>query len=120
METVDDRTFKQKVKDVWVKGTEKVSDAARNAKTMVMEHPQEALTIAVLALPASLKLANSIVRAKQQSKETRYNECDVYDPRTGTHYYTKKPLTNQQKLNLESRYRAGEDKGKILYDMKLL
>ena len=120
METVDERTFKQKVHDFTSKTRAKVDTCVYNVKTAVKEHPMEAFTIACVAVPGVLKIANSAVRAHMQNQETRYNECDIYDPRTGTHYYTKRPLSNNQKLNLEREYRNGKNKGDILRDMKMI
>ena len=76
--------------------------------------------MACIAVPGVLKVINSAIRAHSQDQITRYNECDIYDPRTGTHYYTKKPLSNRQKLNLESQYKEGRNKGEILRDMKMI
>ena len=120
METFDNRTLKQKVHYGWTKTKYKVEDTWKGVKKTVSDHPMESFTIACLALPGVLKIANSAIRAHSQSMETRYNECDIYDPRTGTHYYTRKPLTNSQKLNLESQYKEGRNKGEILREMKML
>lgn len=120
METVDTRTFKQKVHDAYSKGRAKIDTAWYNVKTTVKEHPMESFTVLCMAVPGILKIGNSLIRKSIQDKETRYNECDIYDPRTGTHYYTKRPLTNNQKLNLESQYRDGRNKGDILREMKMI
>ena len=120
METVDNRTFKQKVHEGWVKVKCGAQDAYKVVYDTFREHPIESLTITSIALSGAFKCANSAMRMHMQNKETRYNECDIYDPRTGTHYYTKRPLTNNQKLNLESEYRSGKDKGKILREMHMI
>ena len=120
METVDNRSFKQKVHDFTSKTKGKIDTCVYNVKTTIKEHPMEAFTIACLTVPGVLKVGNSLVRAHIQNQETRYNECDIYDPRTGTHYYTKRPLTNAQKLNLESAYKEGKNKGEILRDMRMI
>ncbi|SFU31979.1 hypothetical protein [Butyrivibrio sp. INlla21] len=120
METVDNRTFKQKVHDFTSKAKGKVDTCVYNIKRTVKDHPMETFTIACLAVPGVLRVVNSAIRAHSQNQETRYNECDIYDPRTGTHYYTKRPLSNTQKLNLENEYKAGRNKGEILRDMKML
>lgn len=120
METVDNRTFKQKVHDFKSRTVTKIDNAWYKVKTTVKEHPMESFTVACIVIPGVLKIANSAVRAHMQNQETRYNECDIYDPRTGTHYYTKKPLTNTQKLNLESEYKTGRNKGEILREMRML
>ena len=120
METYDDRTFKQKVHDFTSKTRAKVDTCVYNVKTVVKEHPMESFTIACMAIPGILKVANSAIRAHSQDQLTRYNECDIYDPRTGTHYYTRKPLSNTQKLNLEAEYKNGRNKGEILREMKMI
>lgn len=120
METVDTRTFKEKVHEAKVKTVTAVQDGCKKVKRVIEDHPAEAFTLACVVIPGVLKCANSAIRLHQQSRETRYNECDVYDPRTGMHFYTKRPLTNNQKLNLENAYRSGRNKGDILREMNLL
>lgn len=120
METVDNRTFKEKVHAAKVKVQTGFQNGVKKVKDTVQDHPMETFTVICLAVPGVLKIVNSAIRAHSQNQETRYNECDIYDPRTGTHYYTKRPLTNNQKLNLENEYKAGRNKGEILRDMKML
>lgn len=120
METIDERTFKQKVHDAASTVKQKVEDGAKAVKKTVTDHPVESLTVLCFLGPGLLKVANTAIRGAQINKETRYNECDYYDPRTGEHWYTKKPLTANQKLNLEQRYKLGESKGSILRDMRMI
>ena len=120
MEVVDNRTLKQKAHDAFSKAKQKAEDGVKNVKKTIKDHPMESFTIACLAIPGMLKIANSAIRAHSQNQETKYNECDIYDPRTGTHYYTKKPLTNTQKLNLENQYKEGRNKGEILREMHMI
>ena len=121
METVDNRTFKQKVHEGWVKVKCGVQDTCKMVSDTVKEHPVESFTLLCLVVPGAFKCANSAMRMHMQNKETRYNECDIYDPRTGIHYYTKRPLTNSQKLYLEAEYRSGRSKGDILkHDLHLI
>lgn len=120
METVDNRSFKEKVRDFCIKAKEKVSEGVETVVETVKNHPMETFTLVCLAVPGILKCTNSAIRAHQQNQLTRYNECDVYDPRTGTHWYIKKPLTSRQKLNLEEQYKTGRNKGDILREMGML
>ena len=120
METIDERTLKQKIHDGVSTAKQKVEDGYNKVKKVVTDHPVETLTVVCMLGPGVLKVANSAIRARQQDKETKYNECDYYDPRTGEHWYTKKPLTANQKLNLEQRYKLGESKGSILRDMRMI
>ena len=120
METVDNRTWKEKIHDTKVKACEKLSDGWNGVKKTVSDHPMESFTLACLAVPGVLKIINSTIRAHSQNQETRYNECDIYDPRTGTHYYTRRPLSNKEKLNLESAYKEGRSKGDYLREKHLI
>ena len=120
MITVDERDLKTKINDAVNKAKDWTCEKVNNVKQVVSDHPMESFTMACLVVPGLLRIANSAIRAHSQNQETRYNECDIYDPRTGTHYYTKRPLTNNQKLNLESEYKAGRNKGEILREMKML
>ena len=120
METVDTRTFKEKVKDTFGRAKVKVAETYDGVKTAISEHPVETFTLLCLSVPGLLKLANTHAKDRQAKRDQRRDECDYYDPRTGEHWYTRKPLTSRQKLNLEQRYRAGEPKGRILKDMGML
>ena len=120
METVDNRSFKEKAKDLFGRIKVKATDTYNGAKRTIEEHPGETFTILVISIPGILKVVNSLIRSGQADKERRFDECDYYDPRTGEHWYTRKPLTANQKLNLEQRYKAGESKGEILKSMRML
>lgn len=118
METVDNRNFKEKVKD----GVNKVKGCAKNiwndSKEFVSENKGMIAFYAFILGPGLLKLGDSALKNARQKREQRYDECDFYDPRTGEHWYTRSPLTNRQKLELERRYNAGESKGSILKSMR--
>lgn len=116
METVDDRTFKQKVHDFKVRLVEKWDQFI----TWCKENPETALGALIFALPIIGKVLTSIFRFLRTVFEDYADKTDFYDPRTGEHWYTRRPLTSREKLNLERRYNNGESKGKILHEMHLL
>ena len=120
METVDDRTFKQKVKDGIGKAKDWSHDKWEDTKVFVRENKAELLFLAMVLGPGILKMGDTAIRKKMQDRDRRIDECDYYDPRTGEHWYTRRPLTNNQKLNLERRYNEGESKGDILRSMHML
>lgn len=120
METVDNRSFKEKFKDFWRRGKNKVGETVDKGKKFAGEHKEEIAVFAILFGPGLVKLMNTALRARMQMREDRYDECNYYDPRTGEHWYTRKPLTSRQKLNLETRYNNGESKGEILRSMGML
>ena len=120
METVDTRTFRQKIHDFVTRGKEKATESYDNVKRVVSENPDKAFFVACISIPGILKMINSLIRKRMLDKESRYDECNIYDPRTGTHYYTKRPLSNRQKLNLEAEYKAGRSKGDVLKEWHML
>lgn len=120
METYDDRTFKQKVKDGCEKAKIWAHDKWEDTKVFVKENKAELLFLTMILGPGILKMGDTAIRKKMQDRDRRIDECDYYDPRTGEHWYTRKPLSNNQKLNLERRYNNGESKGDILRSMHML
>lgn len=120
METVDDRTLKQKLKDGFSKAKTFGKEVWDDTKDFVKENKGTIAFYTMILGPGALKLGSEFLKNQRQKKESRYDECDIYDNRTGQHWYTKRPLTNRQKLNLETRYNAGESIGSILNSMNML
>ena len=116
METIDDRTLKQKWIDFKCKAGEKKDRFVNYCK----ENTETVVGITIIALPIVGKMFTSAMRSYRDYKDDRKRATDYYDPRTGEHWYTRKPLTANQKLNLEQRYNNGESKGQILRSMGLL
>ena len=114
-----DMTFEELKRDI----REKVEDATVKAKlaaeacmVWVMNNPREAAAIAGLILYACKKTDKYI----DIYRETRLRNSMIYDRSLGMYWETKKPLTANQRLTIESRHKAGESYGAILSDMKLL
>ena len=120
METVDNRTFKEKAKGAWATVKIKAGDAWDGTKKAVAEHKTEIGFCIMFLGPGLLKLGDTALRRRAAEKDRRNDDCDYYDPRTGEHWYTKRPLTTNQRLNLERRYNNGESKGEILRSMHML
>ena len=68
----------------------------------------------------AMKVASDASKKRKKKQEWLEEECRQWDPRTGTYLYIKKPMTNNQKLALSQRMKAGEQKAEILRDMKLI
>ena len=120
MVTVDDRSFKEKVKGAFREAKVKAGEAWDNTKTFVKENKGELLFLTMILGPGLLKMGDTMIRRHQNDRDRRRDECDIYDPRTGEHWYTRRPLTSNQQLNLERRYNNGESKGTILKSMHML
>lgn len=82
----------------------------------VSYHPQEAAAIGV-ALRFAWGKADKYLDIY---RETKLRDSMIYDRSLGMYWETKRPLTANQRLIIESRHKAGESYGSILSDMKLL
>ena len=120
METVDNRSWKQKIKDWWKNLKYKAEDKWKETKSFCSEHSDYITFFAFIFGPGLIKLLREALRYRRSENERKRDECDYYDPRTGEHWYTKSPLSSKQKLELERRYNNGESKGKILKSMHKL
>ena len=120
METVDFRTTKQKLHEFKVKVENGVCIGLHNAKTFVVNNKELCTGIAVVAIPEALRIGNSLIRHHQTAMELKRRDTDIWDPKRGQHYYVKKALTANQKLEYNRRYDRGEDGASILRSMRLL
>lgn len=88
------------------------------------ENPADAATAILGGLTivggGAMKIASDVSKKRKKKQEWIDEECRQWDPRTGTYLYTKKPMTNNQKLSLSQRMKNGEMKAEILRDMKLI
>lgn len=102
---------------------QKLEDAKQKAKNcfyktvrFVISHPDQAAAIAITGLWA-LKKADKYIDIY---RENRLRNSMIYDRSLGMYWETRKPLTTNQRLTIESRHKAGEPYGQILSDMKIL
>ena len=86
------------------------------ALDFVIEHPGETASIASIAT-LGIRTVNKHLDIR---RENRLRNSMIYDRSLGMYWETKKPLTANQRLTIESRHNAGEPYGAILSDMKVL
>lgn len=120
IEQFDNRDWKQKFRDWRIKTQMKVEDKAKEALEFCKENKELVAGVAVVAIPAVCKTVSSIARASAEKAEDRRRKTDIYDRRTDTHWFAKKPLSTDQQLELERRYAAGESKGQVLKEWHLI
>ena len=82
----------------------------------MMYHPEE-----TAALIGGLMFAwRKIDKYVDIRREVKLRNSMIYDRSLGMYWQTKRPLTANQRLQIESRHKAGEPYGKILSEMKIL
>lgn len=83
------RAFKDTVRDIW---------------EFCKDNPAEAAAIA----GSGAIIARKAVKAHEINAEDRRRRKDFYDPRSGDHVITKRPLTPKQKVEVDRRRREDE------------
>ena len=84
------------------------------------ENPQAAMAIGGTLTSISVITIKTIGKQLDIRRENRLRNSMIYDRSLGMYWETKKPLTTNQRLTIESRHNAGESYGAILNDMKVL
>ena len=120
MQTIDERTLKQKFDDWWLMTKFRARGKWFKVKTFCRNNSGAIFSISIIALPGILSIANSMIRRNTVIREDKRRLCDIWDPRRGQHYQTKKPMTASQQLEYARRYDLGENGAEILRSMKLI
>lgn len=112
METVDTRTFEEKMEYA----NEKVKDLARKGIDYATEHPIETAT-GLFALGSGIfGLSKEAAKLKRAQDESRR----IWDPELGIYLYTKHQMTGYEKLEFSKRVKRGESRAQVLESMGLL
>lgn len=113
--------FKGKVKDKYLAFRDKMGKVKDAMKEFAKENPDEAAGLVCSAIfIGGGALAKGISDKRKEKAEYTDRECRQYDPVTGQYYYIKRPMKSREKLELDRRMEAGERKGQVLADMRLL
>lgn len=102
---------------------ERLSDIKHSVKSAFLEavawvayHPEEAVAIGGGLIFAWRKIDKYV----DIHREVKLRNSMIYDRSLGMYWQTRKPLTANQRLQIEARHKAGEPYGKILSEMKVL
>lgn len=79
-----------------------------------------AAPVAVYAIGSGARLLASTNRRAAVREEKRLKELYVYDNHTRRYYKLRRPLTNRERLEIDSREARGERLGSILSSMRVL
>jgi hypothetical protein len=116
METVDERSLKQK----WTDFKWQVEQKWMDTKRWCREHPTEAVGLGSAGLGIGTFLIKKGIRSHEINKEWKLTQCRHYDNRTAQYWYSRRPLKTSEKLKLDELYNKGMSKGEALRQMGLL
>lgn len=118
--TYDERNFKQKCKDRYNTVKLKAGIKAREAKEFCKNNKEAVIGIAAVSIPGLIKLGGKAMNNRKFKMEEKRRDRDYWDPRTGKHWVAKKKVSTKTQLEIERRYKNGEDYGEILNSLNLL
>lgn len=113
METIDERTCKEKWRDFKGRCKQKWEDF----KWWVYDHRQLVAAVLSVLIPVAVSGAKEIHKERRKDADMREKQTRIYDPVQGQYFFLKKPLNKTQKLEFERRKTNGEPTGKILTSM---
>lgn len=98
---------------------EQAKNLGRDAVAWGMNHPAEAVGI-IGGTATLIGGINKIGRRREKRREEKEKATRVYDNRTGSYVYLRKPLTQNQQVMLATRQMNGESTTLILKSMGVL
>lgn len=101
--------FKKKAKET----ADKICTSAKE----IWNNNKEAIVVLTPIIFSGISMMNKSARRREEKKEEERRERRVYDPSMGDWWDLKKPLTNNERLELERRVADGELRGDVLRDM---
>lgn len=116
METVDNRSWKEKLETLKWRAEQK----KREVKKFCKEHPEAAFFGATTLVGAGSFVGKKMINGVGKKREFKLLECKHYDNRTAQYWFSKRPLKTSEKLMMEKMYNEGMSKGEILQHMGLL
>ena len=112
METIDERTIKEK----WEVFKWNCKKKTREVKQFCKDHPQAAL-FGATTIVGGLSFGG---KRLAKHRDFKLIECRHYDRRTDTYWISKRPLKTSEKMMMDKLYSEGRSKGEILNQMGLL
>ena len=107
------REFKEKVK-------EKASNAYQKTKAFCINNREIVIPIAITLSTGLVKISKMAVKSKNLKKEEQLKEEYCYDRSLGHYWKLRRPLTNDEWLEIDQRKRDGERLSDILAELKVL
>ena len=117
METVDNRSFKEKFEAFKFNTKEKISNGWKKTVAWCSDNKE----LLIVAVPAGLAFVGKTLKTVDRMQERKYDYEERYlqywDPATRQHVRLRRELKPHEQLELSQRNQAGERITDILFDM---
>ncbi len=115
-ETLDKRSFKQKMDDAWWTIKRKTKEGV----DWCVAHPEISIPVITIAIPATVKITKSICGTISKGMEEHHRLCMAWDPRRGEYLQLRRPLKTSEQIKLDQLMTEGMSKTAALDLMGLL
>lgn len=107
------REFKEKIKNG-------VNKAYVKMKDFCISHQEIAIPVAVTLATGAVKITKLVLKHQNLKQEEHNKEEYCYDRSLGHYWALRRPLSNKEWLEIDSKKRNGERLSDILSEMKVL
>lgn len=107
------REFKEKMKET-------ASRAYNKTKDFCINHKEVVVPIAITLATGAVKLSKMALKHRNLKQEEHNKEEYCYDRSLGHYWKLRRPLTNKEWLEIDSRKKNGERLSDILSSMRVL
>ena len=104
------------VKQIWNDTKEKACQVWEKCK----ENKEAVIAVTSVAVPGIIEIAKMIIKGAEKKEDNDRRKKAMWDPVEGHWWYLRRPLTNNEYLEVEHRVRNGEARGEVLYEMGVL
>lgn len=117
--TVDGKKLTSMLYLKWLDLKDAVKQKGREVATFVADHPES-----VVAAIAGVKILHGVAQTANRNRaineDRRHRNRDVWDPRSGVYFTTKRNLTNRDKSSISEGLKNGRTTAEILRELNLI
>lgn len=117
---MEEKNIFEKAKEFAKTSFEKVKTGAKAVGDAAMEVLSENPILLIPVISAVTAVLGGGIKKLQEHNEDRIEACKVPNNLTGVDYQLKRPMTNEQNMEYESRLINGQTPGDALDEMGLL
>lgn len=96
------------------------SNAYQKARTFCINNKEVVVPVAITLATGTVKVTKQLLKARNIKEDERIKEEYCYDRSLGHYWALRKPLSNKEWLEIDSRKQNGERLADILSDMRVL
>ena len=120
--TVSMEDFKKESRrrEIVEKVKNRASNAYQKARIFCINNKEVVVPVAITLATGTVKVTKQLLKARNIKEDERIKEEYCYDRSLGHYWALRRPLSNKEWLEIDSRKQNGERLADILSDMRVL